>query len=210
MKFRIRRSKFTEFENSAPASSLQCRHATTPPTAALLAVSSSGIGDFSTPAYALAPRPVIPTEPLNCIPPSPGKPRTRLNAQGQRYSMDSRRGSVCNKFVSEVSCNGQEALGSKATEDKDISKPKGGETEIEIEDSTSTQHTKTFTTYFAFHIGPGERLIVDAVHCIISPIPTCFTASDVLRLVPYDETRHTEHPVVAGSPPPPPLKFARV
>jgi hypothetical protein len=156
LKFRIRRSKFTEFENSAPAFPLQCRHATTPQAAALLAVSSSGIGDFSAPAYALAPRPVIPTEPLNCIPRSPGKPRAQLNAQGRRYSMDSRRGSVCSKLVFEVSCNGQEAVGSKATEDKDISKPKGGEPEIEIEDCTSTQHTKTFTTYLLPILGPGK------------------------------------------------------
>jgi hypothetical protein len=49
-------------------------------------------------------------------------------------------------------------------------------------------------------MGPGEGLIVDAVHCIISPIPTCFTTSDVMRIVPYDETKHTEHPVVAGRP----------
>ena len=41
-------------------------------------------------------------------------------------------------------------------------------------------------------------VILDAVHCVISPVPKSFTASDVKRLVPYDRTKHTTHPLVEG------------
>jgi hypothetical protein len=45
---------------------------------------------------------------------------------------------------------------------------------------------------------PCFRLTIDAVACVISDIPFSWLASDVLRLVPFDRTSETIHPVVEG------------
>jgi len=44
--------------------------------------------------------------------------------------------------------------------------------------------------------------MVDAVHCVIGPIPSSFNADDVKRLVPYDKSTMKQHPVVEGKLPP--------
>jgi hypothetical protein len=42
------------------------------------------------------------------------------------------------------------------------------------------------------------RLTIDAVACVIYPIPYSWLVSDVLRLVPFDRSSELVHPVVEG------------
>jgi hypothetical protein len=42
------------------------------------------------------------------------------------------------------------------------------------------------------------QLIVDARKCVVWTIPHSFLASDVKRLIPFDPSKQTEHPLIEG------------